>query len=80
MHQIHGVRQAKSWFQTHEGEALTDLYDWTGVEMLEVHIMRRTLSCLSSLAKYDNDRWEVQMLGAEFEARSGDKRAGRKLT
>ena len=59
---------------------MTNLYDWTGVEMLEVYIMRRTLSYLSSLAKYDNDRWEVQMLGAEFEARSGDKRGGRKLT
>ena len=35
--------------------------------------MRRTLSYLSSLAKKDNDRWEVQMLGAEFEARSGGK-------
>ena len=59
---------------------MTDLYDWTGVEMLEVYIMRRTLSYLSSLAKYDNDRWEVQMLGAEFEARMEDKRGGRKLT
>ena len=68
-----GFRQMKHW-------RMTNLYDWTGVEMLEVYIMRRNLSYLSSLAKYDNDRWEVQMLGAEFEARSGDKRGGRKLT
>ena len=59
---------------------MTNLYDWTGVEMLEVYIMRRTLSYLSSLAKYDNDRWEVQMLGAEFEARNDGKRDGRRLT
>ena len=59
---------------------MTDLYDWTGVEMLEVYIMRRTFSYLTTLAKFDNDRWEVRMLGAEFEARSGDKRGGRKLT
>ena len=45
---------------------MTDLYDWTGVGMLEVYITRRTLSYLSSLAKYDDDRWEVQMLGADF--------------
>ena len=59
---------------------MTDLYDWTGFEMLEVYITRRTLRYLSSLAKFDDDRWEVQMLGADFEARSEDKRGGRKLT
>ena len=59
---------------------MTNLYEWTGVEMLEVYIMRRTLSYLSSLAKYGNDRWEVQMLGAEFEARNDGKRDGRRLT
>ena len=57
---------------------MTNLYDWTGDELLEVCIMRRTLGYLSSLAKYDNDRWEVQMLGAEFEARSENKRDGRR--
>ena len=59
---------------------MTNLYDWTGVEMLEVYITRRTLRYLSSLAKYDDDRWEVQMLGADFEARREDKRGGSKLT
>ena len=59
---------------------MTNLYDWTGVELLEVYITRRTLKYLSSLAKYDNDRWEVQMLGAEFEARNDGKRDGRRLT
>ena len=59
---------------------MTDLYDWTGVEMLEVYITHRTLRYLSSLAKYDDDRWEVQMLGADVEARSDGKRSGRRLT
>ena len=59
---------------------VTNLYDRTGVEMLEVHITRRILKYLSSLAQFDDDRWEVQMLGADFEARREDKRAGRKLT
>ena len=48
---------------------MTDLYEWTGVEMLEVYITCRTQRYFSSLAKYDDDRWEVQMLGADFEAR-----------
>ena len=59
---------------------MTDLYDWTGVEVLEVYITLRTLRYLSSLAKYDDDRWEVQMLDADFGARREDKRGGRKLT
>ena len=59
---------------------MTELYDWTGVEMLEVYITRRTLRYLSSLAKYDDDRSEVQTMGADFEARREDKRGGRKLT
>ena len=37
---------------------MTNLYDWTGVEILEVYITRRTLKYLSSLAKYGDDRWE----------------------
>ena len=60
---------------------MTNLYDWTGVELLERCTSRGEPSVnLSSLAKYDNDRWEVQMLGAEFEARNDGKRDGRRLT
>ena len=58
----------------------TNLHEWTGVEMVEVYIMRRTLKYLSSFARYDDDRWEVQMLGADFEVRRENKLGGRKLT
>ena len=59
---------------------MTNLYEWTGVEMMEVYMARRTLNYVSSLARYDKDRWEIQMLGAEFEARNDGKRDGRRLT
>ena len=59
---------------------MTNLYEWTGVEMMEVYVTQRTLNYLSSLAKYDNDRWEIQILGAEFDARSDGKRDGRRVT
>ena len=40
--------------------------------------MRRTLKY--SFAKHEDLRWEVQMLGADFEARRENKLGGRKLT
>ena len=51
---------------------MTDLYDWIGVEMLEVYITRRTLRYLSSLAKYDNDSWE-QTLKQEVKANGAEE-------
>ena len=37
---------------------------FTGADMVEVYITRKTQAYLSTFARYGDDRWEVQMLGA----------------
>ena len=59
---------------------MKDLCEWTGVQMVEVYIARKTLTFLGTLARYDEDRWEVQMLGAEVEARNEGKTSQRQMT
>ena len=58
---------------TEKNWRVKDLYEWTGVEMVEENITRKTSTCLSTLARSGDDRWEVQMLGAELEARKEGK-------
>ena len=37
---------------------------WTVVDMVEVYFTRKTQAHLSTLARFGDNRWEVQMLGA----------------
>eukprot|EP00972_Heterocapsa_arctica_P076580 11296813-Heterocapsa_arctica.AAC.1 len=57
------------------------LYGWLGLDLVEVMVAKRTMSYLGHLGRYRDDRWEVQMLGAELGAWKGTAGPGaRRLT
>eukprot|EP00959_Pyramimonas_sp_CCMP1952_P320469 6706452-Pyramimonas_sp.AAC.1 len=47
------------------------IYEWLGIELVEVQIAHRAISYLGHLGRYDDSRWEVQLLGAALADRPG---------